>query len=53
MLFQVHKGLPLNESIIAHTVFAQSGAADIIINNKDVAVDHPYHLRAYRRLSCC
>ncbi|KAF9508509.1 multicopper oxidase [Hydnum rufescens UP504] len=44
MLFQVHKGLPLNESIIAHTVFAQSGAADIIINNKDVAVDHPYHL---------
>jgi len=44
MLFQLYKGLPLNESIIAHTVFAQSGAADIIINNKDVKVDHPYHL---------
>ncbi|KAF9508501.1 multicopper oxidase [Hydnum rufescens UP504] len=44
MLFRMHKGLSLNESIVAHTVFAQSGAADIIINNRDVTIDHPYHL---------
>ncbi|KAF9508511.1 multicopper oxidase, partial [Hydnum rufescens UP504] len=44
MLFAVHKGLSLDESIIAHTVFAGSGAADIIINNRDATVDHPYHL---------
>jgi len=44
MLFAVHKGLSLNGSIVAHTVFAGSGAADIIINNRDAVVDHPYHL---------
>ncbi|KAF9503762.1 multicopper oxidase [Hydnum rufescens UP504] len=40
----VHKGLSLNESIIAHTVFAGSGGADIVINNRDATIDHPYHL---------
>ncbi|KAF9510184.1 multicopper oxidase [Hydnum rufescens UP504] len=44
MLFAVHKGLSLNESIIAHTVFAGSGGADIVINNRDATIDHPYHL---------
>jgi hypothetical protein len=49
MIFRMRKGLSLDETIVAHTVFAES-AADIIINNRDVMIDHPYHLRAYRSL---
>ncbi|KAF9515686.1 multicopper oxidase, partial [Hydnum rufescens UP504] len=44
MLMQLRKGLTLNESAIAHTVFPQRGGADIVINNKDADLDHPYHL---------
>lgn len=47
MFMQLRKGIPLNESDIAHTVFPKNGGADIIINNED-PIDHPYHLRMFR-----
>ena len=43
---KLRKGLSLDESFVAHTVFPQSGGADIIINNRDAGIDHPFHLRA-------
>jgi hypothetical protein len=51
LLMQVRRGMSLNESFVAHTVFPMSGGADIIINNRDLTVDHPFHLRANRKLS--
>ncbi|KAF9508507.1 multicopper oxidase [Hydnum rufescens UP504] len=44
MLLQLRKGLTLNDSAVAHTVFPQSSGADIVINNKDATIDHPFHL---------
>ena len=44
MLFTLINGGSLNTSIITHTAFSSIGAADIIVNNQDGAIDHPYHL---------
>ena len=44
MLFTLTKGGSLNSSIITHSVFPSIGAADIIVNNNDTGLDHPYHL---------
>ncbi|KAF9516441.1 multicopper oxidase [Hydnum rufescens UP504] len=44
MLFTLKNGGSLNSSIITHAIFPSTGAADIIINNHDGGIDHPYHL---------
>ncbi|KAF9516469.1 multicopper oxidase [Hydnum rufescens UP504] len=44
MLFTLKNGGSLNSSIITHAIFPSTGAADIIINNHDGVIDHPYHL---------
>jgi Multicopper oxidase len=44
MLFTLKNGGSLDSSIITHAVFSSNGAADIIVNNNDTAIDHPYHL---------
>ena len=44
VLFTLTSGGSLNSSIIPHAVFSNIGAADIIVNNQDGAIDHPYHL---------
>ncbi|WVQ77114.1 hypothetical protein IAR50_006797 [Cryptococcus sp. DSM 104548] len=44
LLSIVHEGGTINGSLIPTITFEDEGAANIIINNLDAAIDHPYHL---------
>lgn len=44
VLAQVQRGQDLNGSLFAHTIFPTLGAYDIIVNQLDNGVAHPFHL---------
>lgn len=44
LLRQIEDGLQLNSSAVAAITLDQIGAADLIINNRDVGLFHPFHL---------
>ncbi|KAF8601103.1 hypothetical protein BDV93DRAFT_546054 [Ceratobasidium sp. AG-I] len=46
VLYDVVQGRGVDNSSIASLVFSNPGGADIIINNLDRGIDHPYHLHA-------
>jgi FtsP/CotA-like multicopper oxidase with cupredoxin domain len=43
VLMTVNAGGSVNTSNITPITFTESGVADIIINNMDTGIDHPYH----------
>jgi FtsP/CotA-like multicopper oxidase with cupredoxin domain len=43
-LNEIQQGTPINSSLVANTEFDQLGAYDIIINQLDAFVSHPFHL---------
>jgi hypothetical protein len=45
VLNTIVQGGSVNSSNVASITFTDSGAADIIINNLDAAIDHPYHCK--------
>ncbi|KAF8601045.1 hypothetical protein BDV93DRAFT_586815 [Ceratobasidium sp. AG-I] len=48
VLYDVVEGRGVDNSSIASLTFGNAGAADIIINNLDKGIDHPYHLHALK-----
>ncbi|KAF8607356.1 hypothetical protein BDV93DRAFT_520227 [Ceratobasidium sp. AG-I] len=44
VLMTVNAGGSVNSSNVASITFTESDTADIIINNMDTGIDHPYHL---------
>ncbi|WVN86158.1 uncharacterized protein L203_101319 [Cryptococcus depauperatus CBS 7841] len=44
LLLTIMEGGTLNSALIANAVFDRKGAGNIIVNNLDAAIDHPYHL---------
>lgn len=44
LLFKIQAGDTIADSNITHHIFTANGGADIVINNLDTALDHPYHL---------
>ncbi|KAG9079696.1 laccase, multicopper oxidase, benzenediol:oxygen oxidorectuctase [Ceratobasidium sp. 370] len=43
ILHQVNQGLTVNSSNVASVTYTEAGAVDLIINNLDTGIDHPYH----------
>ncbi|KAF8601046.1 hypothetical protein BDV93DRAFT_524949 [Ceratobasidium sp. AG-I] len=48
VLYDVVAGRGVDNSKIKSLTFSNAGAADIIINNLDKGIDHPYHLHALK-----
>jgi FtsP/CotA-like multicopper oxidase with cupredoxin domain len=44
LLSQVESGLSLDDSLIAHIQFDGVGGGDIVVNNLDLGISHPFHL---------
>ncbi|CCO38207.1 hypothetical protein BN14_12374 [Rhizoctonia solani AG-1 IB] len=44
ILHTIAAGGTVNASNVASVVYNETGAVDLIINNLDTAIDHPYHL---------
>lgn len=44
LLYQVQQGHDLNGSLVAHASFDKLGGGDLIINNLDAGISHPFHL---------
>ncbi|KAF8607343.1 hypothetical protein BDV93DRAFT_520212 [Ceratobasidium sp. AG-I] len=44
VLMTINEGGSVNSSNVASITFTESDTADIIINNMDTGIDHPYHL---------
>ncbi|CAE6488885.1 unnamed protein product [Rhizoctonia solani] len=44
VLHTIASGGTVNASNVASVVYESTGAVDLIINNLDTAIDHPYHL---------
>ncbi|RSH85652.1 laccase, multicopper oxidase, benzenediol:oxygen oxidorectuctase [Saitozyma podzolica] len=44
LLAQVERGQSINSSLIANVAFDGIGGGDIIVNNLDAGIVHPYHL---------
>ncbi|KAG8775201.1 laccase, multicopper oxidase, benzenediol:oxygen oxidorectuctase [Ceratobasidium sp. 428] len=44
ILYRVNQGQAVNSSNVMSVTYTESGAVDLIINNLDTGIDHPYHL---------
>ena len=51
VLMTINEGRSVNSSNVASITFTESGAADIIINNMDTGIDHPYHCKFTHELT--
>ncbi|QRV76916.1 Multicopper oxidase [Ceratobasidium sp. AG-Ba] len=44
VLYRLSQGLAVNNSNVMSVTYPEAGAVDLIINNLDTGIDHPYHL---------
>jgi hypothetical protein len=52
VLHTIVAGGTVNASNVASVVYNETGAVDLIINNLDTAIDHPYHCESERVSRC-
>jgi FtsP/CotA-like multicopper oxidase with cupredoxin domain len=44
LIQQVQEGLQIDGDLVAHATFHEQGGGDIVINNLDAPISHPFHL---------
>ena len=44
LLYQVQSGRNISDYFVAHATYENLGGGDLIVNNLDPGISHPYHL---------